>query len=311
MEYKDYYKILGVKRDASPSDVKRAYQKLARKYHPDLNKAADAEEHFKEVNEAYHALKDPQKRKAYDELGSSWQQGQQFHPPPGWTFHFSRGDSSQADMGRFSDFFESLFGSGFDKHSGFHNLKVRGQDLHTSLRINLEESYSGVKKALSVGIPERDEQGRLIQKLHRFNVDIPQGIYAGQLIRLAGQGGAGMGEAPAGDLYIEIIFNPHPLFYNDGRDIYLELPVTPWEVALGCQINVPTLSGPVKLKIPTGSTNGLKLRLKGKGLPGLPPGDQYAVLRLETPPAETDESRELYRKMAELMPFDPRKSMGK
>lgn len=309
MEYKDYYKILGVKRDANLSDIKRAYHKLARKYHPDLNKESDSEERFKEVNEAYHALKDPQKRQAYDELGSSWQQGEQFRPPPGWTFRFSDGGLDQSGMGHFSDFFESLFGSAM--RSGMHDLKVRGQDLHTSLRIRMEEAYSGVHKMLSVRVPEYNPQGQYIEQQHKFNVEIPPGVYAGQKIRLGGQGSAGRGGGPAGDLYLEILFTPHPLFSADGRDIFLELPVTPWEVALGCQLKVPTLSGLVKLKIPTGSNSGLKLRLKGRGLPGQPPGDQYVVLRLETPPADSDKARDFYRKMAELMPFNPRQSMGK
>jgi len=313
MEYKDYYKILGIHRDAAPTDIKRAYHKLARQYHPDLNKEKDSEERFKEVNEAYHALKDPKKRKAYDQLGANWQQGQQFQPPPGWTFHFTQNGSNQADSipGDFSDFFSSIFGgqsSGLQ--SELRKRRMRGHDLHATLHITLEDAFAGGKQSLSLIVPEQSVEGKIEQRTRQFNVQIPKGIFEGQQIRLAGQGAPGLENAPNGDLYLRILFKPHPYFYAEGHDVYLDLPVTPWEAALGCRINVPTLAGAVMLNIPAGSQSGLKLRLKDKGLPGRSPGDQYVRLRLVTPPAENEAARRLYQQMAEIMPFNPRELIG-
>lgn len=311
MEYKDYYKILGIDRKASQDEIKRAYKKLARKYHPDVSKASDAEARFKEINEAYHALKDPQKRKAYDQLGAQWKQGQEFHPPPGWQ-GAAQGFSAE-DLGGFSDFFAEIFGAGGPAH-GFHyeqrDFRLRGQDLHAAIEISLEDAYHGGSRTLSLQAPEIDAQGRVTQRTRQLNVQIPKGIRQGQQIRLAGQGGPGMGGGQPGDLYLEVTFAPHPLFHADGKDIFLELPLTPWEAALGTALDIPTLGGRVEMKIPPGSQSGRKLRLKGRGLPGNPPGDQYLVLRIETPPAEDDEARALYRKMAQLMPFNPRKKRG-
>jgi curved DNA-binding protein len=310
MEYKDYYRILGVERDASQEDIKRAYKKLARKYHPDVSKEKDAEARFKEVNEAYQVLHDKEKRKAYDQLGSQWKQGQEFHPPPGWESQFQQGFATE-DLGGFSDFFAEIFGG---RPGGFQyrqrNFRIRGQDLHATIEISLEEAYHGGSRTLSLQAPEMDEQGEVRQRTRQLNVQIPKGVCEGQHIRLAGQGGPGSGGAPAGDLFLQVVFAPHPLFHADRRDLFLELPITPWEAALGTHIKVPTLGGRVELNIPAGSQSGRKLRLKERGLPGRPAGDQYVILRIETPPADSDRARKLYQKMAEELPFNPRKARG-
>ncbi len=314
MEYKDYYKIMGVARDATQDEIKRAYRKLARKFHPDVSKEADAENRFKEVGEAYEVLKDPEKRAAYDHLGNQWQQGQEFQPPPGWDsgFEFSGGGFTGADASHFSDFFESLFGGA---HPGFApggqaQFHMRGQDHHARVMVSLEDAYHGATRAITLQSPEVDAHGHVTVRSRTLKVRIPRGMKSGQQIRLTGQGAPGMGGGGAGDLYLEIDFQPHPLYRADGRDIYLELPVTPWEAALGAGISVPTLGGRVDLKIPAGSQSGRRLRLKGRGLPGTPPGDQYVLLRIETPPADDETAREFYRRMAEAMPFDPRKPRG-
>lgn len=308
MEYKDYYKILGVARDASGDEIKRAYKKLARKYHPDVSKEADAEPQFKAINEAYQVLKDADKRKAYDQLGSQWREGQHFHPPPGWQAQ-GGGFSSEGPAG-FSDFFTQFFGgggAGFQREQGF---RMRGQDVHAIIQISLEDAFNGGSRSLSLQGHDLDEQGRAIARTRQLNVQIPRGIHQGQQIRLAGQGGPGLGGSPAGDLYLEVRFTPHPLFHAEGRDIFLELPIAPWEAALGARISIPTLGGRVEMAIPASSQSGRKLRLKERGLPGKPPGDQYLVLRIETPPADTESAQELYRRMAREMPFDPRKARG-
>ena len=310
MEYKDYYKILGIERSASHDEIKRAYKKLARKYHPDVSKEKDAEARFKEINEAYHVLRDKEKRKAYDQLGSQWKQGQEFHPPPGWETRFRQGFGVE-DLGGFSDFFAEIFGG---RPGGFRyeqrEFRMRGQDLHASIEISLEEAYHGGSRILTLQAPEIDEQGRVSQRTRQLNVQIPRGVCEGQHIRLAGQGEPGMGGGQAGDLFLQVVFTPHPLFHADGRNIFLELPITPWEAALGTRIKVPTLGGRVELTIPSGSQSGRKLRLKERGLPGKPGGDQYIILRIETPPANSDRARELYRRMAEELPFNPRKARG-
>ncbi len=312
MEYKDYYKIMGLPRDASQEDIKRAYRKLARKYHPDVSKEANAEERFKELGEAYEVLRDPEKRAAYDQLGSQWQSGQEFRPPPGWEqgFEFRGGGYTEAGAEHFSDFFESLFGGGFrttgQRRGGF---AARGEDIHARLRIRLEDSYHGATRTLNLQVPEHRPDGRIEMRTRTLNVRIPRGVTEGQRIRLSGQGGPGIGGGANGDLYLEVEFEPHPLYRVEGRDIYIDLPVAPWEAALGATIKAPTPGGAVDLKIPPGSQTGRKLRLKGRGLPGTPPGDEYVVLRIVTPPADTEEARKLYREMADKFDFDPRAQM--
>jgi len=306
MQFKDYYAVLGVPREATQDDIKRAYRKLARKYHPDVSKEADAEERFKEVAEAYEVLKDPQKRVAYDRVGQQWKAGQDFHPPPDWegVFDLSGRGFTDADSGHFSDFFESLFGRA--RHGREFGFRARGADQHARVVVSLEEAYQGSTRTITLVAPELDQEGHLVNRTRTLNVKIPKGVLEGQRIRLAGQGAPGLGGGPTGDLYLEVEFQPHSLWRAERRDIYLELPVTPWEAALGQTVTVPTLGGKVELKIPPGSQSGTRLRLKGRGLPGNPPGDQYVVLKIITPPADTAESRALYEKMAATMPMNPR-----
>jgi curved DNA-binding protein len=318
MEYKDYYKILGVERGATQDEIKRAYRKLARASHPDVNKEAGAEAKFKEAGEAYEVLKDPEKRAAYDELGANWKQGQEFRPPPNWDagFEFSGGGYTQADASQFSDFFEGLFGgmrgargggAGFGTRREFH---AQGEDHHAKIEIDLADAYTGAKRAITLRMPEVDAQGHVTVKDRTLNVTIPKGIREGQHIRLAGQGAPGMGKGPAGDLYLEVRFAPDPIYRVEGKDVYLDLPIAPWEAALGASIKAPTPSGPVMLKVPPNSTKGRTMRLKGRGLPGSPPGDLHAVLKIVLPPADTDKAKEVYKEMERELPFDPRAGLG-
>lgn len=317
MEFKDYYKILGLSRDASQDDIKRAYRRLARKYHPDVSKESDAEDRFKEISEAYEVLKDPEKRAAYDELGTRRQDGEEFTPPPGWNagFEFSGGGFTEADARHFSDFFESLFGAGSpfgNVHAGGAGggFAMRGEDHHARVQIDLEDAYQGATRSLQLRVPEYDQRGRLHERTRNLNVRIPPGVQEGQRIRLAGQGSPGSGDAPAGDLYLEVTFRPHRLFKASGKDVYLTLPLTPWEAALGTRVKVPTLGGAVDLKIPKDTQSGARLRLKGRGLPGKTPGDQYAIAQVVAPAPETEAQENLYRQMAEEIPFNPRAHMG-
>ncbi len=318
MEYKDYYKILGVERSATQDEIKRAYRKQARAFHPDVNKEAGAEAKFKDAGEAYEVLKDPEKRAAYDELGANWQQGQQFRPPPNWDagFEFSGGGYTNADASQFSDFFEELFGgmrggrgggAGFGAHREFH---AQGQDHHAKIEIDLRDAYSGAKRAITLRMPEVDAEGHVTVKNRTLNVTIPKGIHEGQHIRLAGQGAPGMGKGPAGDLYLEVRFAPDPIYRVEGKDITIDLPLAPWEAALGASVKVPTPEGPVMLKIPPNSTKGRTMRLKGRGLPGSPPGDMHAVLKIVLPPADTDKAKEVYKEMERELPFNPRTGLG-
>jgi curved DNA-binding protein len=318
MEYKDYYKILGVERDATQDEIKRAYRKLARTFHPDVNKEAGAEAKFKDAGEAYEVLKDPEKRAAYNELGANWKQGQDFRPPPNWDagFEFSGGGYTNADASQFSDFFEQMFGGmrgaragggGFSGHREFH---AQGQDHHAKIEIDLADAFSGAKRAITLRMPEVDLQGHVVVKDRTLNVTIPKGAREGQHIRLAGQGAPGIGKGPAGDLYLEVRFAPDPLYRVEGKDITLDLPVAPWEAALGASVKVPTPAGLVMLKIPPNSTKGRTMRLKGRGLPGKPPGDFYAVLKIVLPPADTDKAKEVYKQMERELPFDPRAGLG-
>jgi len=312
MEYKDYYDVMGVKKDATQDEIKRAYRKLARKYHPDVSKEADAEANFKEVGEAYEVLKDPEKRAAYDQLGSQWQAGQDFHPPPGWDagFEFSDGGQGGPDLGGFSDFFESLYGRGF--HTGGQRsggFQRRGEDHHAKILVDLEDSYRGATRSITLQVSGLDESGRVISRPRTLNVRIPKGIRRGQQIRLAGQGGAGHGGAEAGDLYLEVDFRLQKHYRVEGADVYVELPLAPWEAALGATVKVPTPAGAVDLKIPPGSQAGKKLRLKGRGIPARQAGDLYVVLQINLPPATTDQQRKIYQDMKQEFAFNPRADM--
>lgn len=309
MEYKDYYQIMGVARDASQDEIKRAYRRLARKYHPDVSKEKDAEAHFKEIGEAYEVLKDPQKRAAYDRLGSGWQAGQEFHPPPDWDADFQFGGDTFVHGGDFSDFFASLFG-GRSPFAGRGPFQARGEDRYVRIAIDLEDAYRGATRTLMLQMPEIDAQGRVVNKQHTLNVRIPKGISPGQHIRLAGQGSTGRGKAPRGDLYLQVEFRAHPFYRIDGKDVYLELPLTPWEAALGATVQVPTPDGKVDLKIPPNSAAGRKLRLKGRGIPAKAPGDFYVLLQIALPPAHTEAAKALYRSMQRQLDFNPRKHLG-
>jgi curved DNA-binding protein len=302
-EYKDYYKIMGVARDVGQDELKRVYRRLARKYHPDVSKEKDAEARFKEVQEAYEVLKDPQKRAAYDQLGSNWRQGQEFRPPPDWGQNFEFSNAFGDQEGGFSDFFSSLFGGGGAPRGGRargggRGFAMAGDDQVASIEIDLEDSFRGGTQAIEL----KSGHG----PARTLNIKIPQGIVEGQRIRLAGQGSPGHGGGPAGDLYLEVKFRKHKLFQVEGRDVTLTLPVAPWEAALGATVPTPTLAGAVDLRIPTNAKAGQRMRLKGRGLPGTTPGDQYVVLKIVLPPADTDRARELYEEMQRELPFDPR-----
>ncbi|WP_020407033.1 DnaJ C-terminal domain-containing protein [Hahella ganghwensis] len=321
MEYKDYYKILGVKESASAEEIKKSYRKLARKYHPDVSKEADAEASFKELGEAYEVLKDPEKRAEYDQLRKmgAFSGDGHFQPPPGWesASHFSGGGFTDADPQHFSDFFEAIFGRSGTAHRQYgrggrqYGFQMRGDDIHHKLPLFLEEVYSGVSKQITVNIPEVDERGMLAHKRKTLNVKIPAGMAPGQHIRLRGQGAPGVGGADSGDLFLEIELAPHPVFSVQGNDILINLPITPWEAALGTQVVVPTLSGKVNVKIPKGATQGQKLRLKGRGLKGGKQGDQIVILQISVPSQHSKEAEELYAKLAEQeKSYNPRNKMG-
>lgn len=328
MEYKDYYQILGVARTATQDEIKQAYRKLARKYHPDVSKLPDAEERFKELGEANEVLKDPEKRAAYDQMGANWKNGQQFEPPPNWNAGFEfggRGDTgegfsqgfgggfgqgfNQEQNSAYSDFFESLFGQA-RQQSGRARQKPAAEDHHAKVVIDLADAYQGGKRSFTLRTPTVDATGHVVMTERTLDVNIPKGIRAGQHLRLAGQGEPAVGGGKAGDLFLEVEFKEHADFRVDGRDVYLTLPLAPWEAALGAVVQVPTPEGALSLTIPAQSAAGRKLRLKGKGIPGSgsnPAGDLYAVLEVVVPPAVTERDKAAYRAMQEAFDFNPRK----
>ena len=314
MDYKDYYKILDVKKDASADDIKKTYRRLARKYHPDVSKEENAEEKFKEVKEAYEVLKDPEKRKAYDQLGSAYQHGEGFTPPPGWEYPHAGGAGPDVhfETGDFSDFFENIFG-GHARHKRYQQeFKARGQDQTAKIAVTLEEAFHGATQQIQLQSPRINPQtGQVELKTRNLKVQIPPGITNGQQLRLTGQGEPGIGGGPNGDLYVEVNIAPHPNFTLQGKDIYLNLPVTPWEAALGAKVTVPTLGGNVDLTIPANSQTGQKLRLKGRGMPGLNKGSQYVVLKVFIPEPTSPEQRKLYEQMQQQMAFNPRANLFK
>ena len=313
MKFQDYYQTLGVARDASPDDIKRAYRKLARKYHPDLSKEPDAEARFKAIGEANEVLKDPEKRAAYDAVGQQRPGASgDFQPPPGWDtgFEFSgRGDEGASAQDH-SDFFEALFGRAA-RGAGARRtgMRVPGQDHHAKVLIDLEDAFQGAQRSVSLRMPALDDQGHGVMQERTLAITIPKGIRAGQHLRLAGQGGPGLGDGPAGDLFLEIEFNTHKLYRVDGRDVYVDLPLAPWEAALGASVSVPTPDGEVELTIPPNSAAGRKLRLKGKGIPGSVAGDLYVVLTIALPPAGTEAAKHAYEAFKAAADFDPRASM--
>jgi curved DNA-binding protein len=312
MEFKDYYKVMGVARDATEAQIKQAYRKLARKYHPDVSKEKDAEERFKDVGEAYEVLKSPEKRAAYDQLGQGPRPGEEFRPPPDWGTGFEFRGAGGGDPA-YSDFFESLFGAqgraaGGNRRGAFH--PGRGEDHHAKVLLDLDATLRGGTRQLSLRVPEIGADGRLASKERVLNVQVPKGILAGQSIRLAGQGAPAHGEGSPGDLFIEVEFQPHPLYRVDGRDLYLDLPVAPWEAALGAAVKTPTPGGTVDLKIPAGSHAGSKLRLKGRGIPASPAGDFYVILQIALPAADDDKARAAYAAFAAALPFNARANLG-
>ena len=316
MKFRDYYETLGVARNATEAEIKTAYRKLARKYHPDVNKEKDAEERFKEVGEAYAVLKDTEKRAAYDQMGSNWKNGQDFTPPPNWNegFEFTDGNFGGNYDGDQSEFFESLFGRSRHRQGGRgghqrqgQGMHFKGQDHHAKILIDLADAYNGAQRTIALHMPTLDEGGHVITQERKLDVSIPKGIKAGQNLRLSGQGGPGMGEGGAGDLYLEIDFHPNPIYRIDGKDVYLDLPLAPWEAALGATVKVPTPAGTtLELNIPANTQAGRKMRLKGKGIPSKEPGDLYVVTMITTPPADTEAQKEAYQQFAKAFEFNPR-----
>ena len=312
MEFKDYYATLGVEKTATVEQIKRAYRKLARKYHPDLNKAADAEARFKDVAEAYEALSDPEKRAAYDALGPDHRDGRAFTPPPGWDSGFEYSGRGETDEARaHSDFFETLFGRQAGGARGpRRGGRQAGGDHHAKVEIELQDAYRGARRTVTLRTPQIDAEGRVTLATRQLAVNIPKGVRSGQHLRLVGQGGEGLGEGPAGDLYLEIQIAPDPRFRVDDRDVCIDLPVAPWEAALGARVTLPTPDGNVELSIPAGSVNGRRLRLKGKGIPSQPVGDLYAVLTIALPPSETAAAREAWTQLATVFAdFNPRQAL--
>ena len=304
MDYKDYYNILNVKRNATKSEIKKSYRRLARKYHPDVSKEVNAEAHFKEVNEAYDVLSDRAKRQSYDQLGKDWKNGQNFRPPPSWQgqgVNRSRFEDShhhsfhpQGNQSGFSDFFEGIFGGGGFNRQSQHQGQQAASKQTAIIQLTLEDIYLGVKK--NIRLPN----GAGVK------VKIPRGIKEGQKIRLKGKGTGG------GDIFLKIKLQVHPYFRLDGENIMVNLPITPWESALGGTVEVPTLAGPVKLKIPAGSQSGTKMRLKGRGMQNKQQiGNQYVILQIHTPPADSEMAKTLYKKMQAKLAFNPRKWLSK
>jgi curved DNA-binding protein len=308
MEFKDYYAALGVDKNATADDIKKAYRRLARKYHPDVSKEKDAAERMAAINEANTVLSDPEKRAAYDALGRR-PRGQDFRPPPDWDagFEFS-GVEPGAGEHEFSDFFASLFGRAARARRGADAPSMRGGDHHAKVAIDLADAYHGATRPVTLRSARLDASGHVVTDDRTLDVAIPKGVRAGQHIRLRGQGAPGVGTGPAGDLYLEIEFRPDDRYQVDGRDVTQRVPVAPWEAALGAAIEVATPSGAVEVAVPPNSRNGRKLRLRGRGIPGDPPGDLYLELELVLPPADTDAARELYRTMERQMKFNPRQT---
>jgi curved DNA-binding protein len=302
--YRDYYEALGVPRDASSEDIRRAYRKLAREYHPDVNKEPDAEDRFKEISEAYEVLRDPEKRERYDRLGANWKAGEDVSGAAGFGgfghgggFEDVRVDFGTGGFGGgdFSDFFDSFFSGsrGRRRTAGFDGFSTRGSDQEATLELSLEEAAAGGTRRMSLA------DGR------SYEVKIPAGVRDGQLIRLSGEGGEGVGGGPAGDLLLRVRIKPHPRFKVRDRDLYVTLPLTPWEAALGASIEVPTLTGTTQVKVPPGSSSGRRLRLRGQGLPG---GDLYATVSIKVPKQLSKRERDLFEELAKVSTFNPRKA---
>ena len=321
MEFKDYYKTLGLERTASEEEVRKAYRKLARKYHPDVSKEPDAQDRMRDLNEANDVLRDKEKRATYDALAERVAQGHgtgdpgqgNYQPPPGWDegFEFHRsGAQGPRDSADFSEFFSSVFGKGEFRGAQSRPYKARGEDHHAAIEIAIGDAIKGVEREISLRAMELDAQGKPAYVNRTLSVKIPAGVHPGQFIRLAGQGMPGHGGEAPGDLYLEVRLAAHKLYRVDGSDLYMTLPVTPTEAALGAQVQVPTPSGgAVEVTIPAHARSGLKLRLKDRGLPGKPPGHLYIWLEIALPPADSEAARQAYEQLAKAAPFDPRRHL--
>ncbi|MFZ5428112.1 MAG: DnaJ C-terminal domain-containing protein [Thermodesulfobacteriota bacterium] len=319
MEYKDYYKLLGVSKSASQEDISKAFKKLARQCHPDLNPGdCAAETKFKDINEAYEVLRDPEKRKLYDQLGPNWQHGQNFQPPPGYEnmrYHFSGGGGGQHFGGDFSDFFQTIFGGaggfgpgGFTSgRGGYQRRPSRGQDVEAGLELTLEEAYHGGSKAITLQEEATAPDGRPYLKPKTLSVNIPAGVRDGAKIRLAGQGSQGFGGGQAGDLYLKVMIRPHSRFKLEDVNVLVDVPLAPWEAALGATVRVPTLDGEVDLTIPPGIGSGRKMRIRGKGLNGKAGrGDQLVRVMIQVPRQVSDKARSLWEELAKESDYNPR-----
>lgn len=324
MEFKDYYQVLGVPRDATAEQIKKAYRQLARKYHPDVSKEPDAAARMSEVNEAHAVLSDPGKRAAYDAIGQGRQQGESFTPPPDWDagYEFSGRGFEGMDAHEFSDFFSSLFGGmgggmggmGAGSGPGARTRRpaggpLRGEDHHAKVLLDLQDAWQGATRQVTLRAPQLDEQGRVQIQERTLEVRIPAGVRPGQLIRLAGQGGAGVGGGPAGDLFLQVQIRPHPRFHIEGANLVAELPVAPWEAALGAVVPVELPDGSLlKVRVPAGAQGGRQLTVRGKGLPGAQPGDLDLTVRVILPSGLEPRAKRLYEEMARELPdFDARK----
>lgn len=310
MKYKDYYAILGVARDATADDIKTAYRRLARKFHPDVSKEANAEEKFKEMAEAYETLKDPEKRSAYDQLGRH-SEGQEFRPPPDWGRQYAQGANGFDDID-LSDLFAGLAGRGARSGGGGRpraaDMPLAGSDYEAAIRLSFDQAFHGTEVDLELAVLEWDPDGGVRRVPHRVKARIPRGVTDGEKLRVPGKGGKGARGGPAGDLYLDIEVTPHPLYRADGRNLYVDLPLAPWEAVLGTSVQLPTPAGAVALKVPAGSRAGQQLRLSGRGVArgGGAAGDLFAILRIEVPTVVDDRQRDLYRQLAEVSGFNPR-----
>ena len=316
MEFKDYYQTLGVAKTATADEIKKAFRKKARQYHPDVSQEADAADRMAEVNEAHAVLGDPEKRAAYDALAEQTRAraGREFEAPPNWDagYEFSGDESTELH----SDFFEHLFGrtaeAGRSRSPGRgEGRSVRGSDHHARIELELQDAYEGAQREISLQSAKLDAEGHLVREQRHLEVKIPKGVREGQHIRLAGQGSPGFGGGPPGDLLLEVRFKPDPRWHAEGRDVYQKLAVTPWEAALGAQIKVKTPISELEVSVPAGWREGRRLRLKGRGIPGQPAGDLYLVLDIAWPPSDTEAARAAYRALAEACKeFNPRPEMG-
>jgi len=305
MKYKDYYSILGVERTASEDDIKKAYRKLAKKFHPDVSKESGAEEKFKEIAEAYATLKDKEKRAAYDQLGSH-SSGQEFRPPPDWWKQFGESQSGfeNIDLG---DLFAG-FAAGPGRRRSRGDMRIPGEDYEVAVHITLEQAFHGTEIELELSMPEYDANGFMQRVPRKLKARIPRGATDGQRLRLPGKGGKGLNGGRDGDLYLNITLHPHSLYRVSGNDIYLDLPLAPWEAVLGTKVRVPTLAGAVNMTIPAGTRAGQKLRLAGRGLPrpSSGAGDLFAIAQIAVPTVVNDRERTLFSQLAETSTFNPR-----